>query len=45
MIGLPSRTKIWQVAGITEMRKSFNGLVAKVQTVLKDLPISGHGKS
>ncbi len=42
MIPLPSGTKIWQVAGITDMRNGFNGLVAKVQTVLKDDPMSGH---
>ena len=26
MISLPSGTRIWLVAGITDMRKSFNGL-------------------
>ncbi|EOW7443863.1 IS66 family insertion sequence element accessory protein TnpB, partial [Escherichia coli] len=26
MIPLPSGTKIWLVAGITDMRNSFNGL-------------------
>ncbi|PQN02603.1 IS66 family insertion sequence hypothetical protein, partial [Shigella dysenteriae] len=25
MISLPSGTRIWLVAGITDMRKSFNG--------------------
>ena len=42
MIPLPSGTKIWLVAGITDMRNGFNGLAAKVQTALKDDPISGH---
>ena len=42
MIPLPSGTKIWLVAGITDMRNGFNGLAAKVQTVLKDDPMSGH---
>ncbi|EOX7247114.1 IS66 family insertion sequence element accessory protein TnpB, partial [Escherichia coli] len=28
MIPLPSGTKIWLVAGITDMRNSFNGLAA-----------------
>ena len=32
MIPLPSGTKIWLVAGITDMRNGFNGLAAKVQT-------------
>ena len=39
---LPTGTKIWLVAGITDMRNGFNGLAAKVQTMLKDDPISGH---
>ncbi len=42
MIPLPSGTKIWMVAGITDMRNGFNGLAAKVQTALKDDPMSGH---
>ena len=42
MINLPAGTKIWLVAGITDMRNGFNGLAAKVQTALKDDPMSGH---
>jgi transposase len=42
MINLPAGTKIWLVAGITDMRNSFNGLATKVQTVLKDDPMFGH---
>lgn len=42
MSPLPSGTKIWLVAGITDMRNGFNGLAAKVQTTLKDDPMSGH---
>ncbi|HDG1706704.1 TPA: IS66 family insertion sequence element accessory protein TnpB [Kluyvera ascorbata] len=42
MIPLPSGTKIWLVAGITDMRNGFNGLATKVQTALKDDPMSGH---
>ncbi|MCV2913689.1 IS66 family insertion sequence element accessory protein TnpB [Escherichia coli] len=42
MITLPTGTKIWLVAGITDMRNGFNGLAAKVQTALKDDPMSGH---
>ena len=34
MIPLPSGTKIWLVAGITDMRNGFNGLAAKVQTAV-----------
>ncbi|MDU7235056.1 MAG: IS66 family insertion sequence element accessory protein TnpB [Klebsiella pneumoniae] len=36
---MPTGTKIWLVAGITDMRNGFNGLAAKVQTMLKDDPI------
>ncbi|MBM2613898.1 IS66 family insertion sequence element accessory protein TnpB, partial [Shigella boydii] len=35
-------TRIWLVAGITDMRKSFNGLGEQVQHVLNDNPFSGH---
>lgn len=42
MIPLPTGTKIWLVAGITDMRNGFNVLAAKVQTALKDEPMSGH---
>ncbi|WP_141691342.1 IS66 family insertion sequence element accessory protein TnpB, partial [Klebsiella quasipneumoniae] len=36
---MPTGTKIWLVAGITDMRNGFNGLAAKVQTMLKDDPM------
>ncbi|EOJ4717423.1 IS66 family insertion sequence element accessory protein TnpB [Escherichia albertii] len=42
MISLPSGTRIWLVAGITDMRKSFNGLSEQVQHVLNVNPFSGH---
>ena len=42
MISLPSGTHIWLVAGVTDMRKSFNGLGEQVQHVLNDNPFSGH---
>ena len=28
MIPVPARTKVWLVAGVTDMRKGFNGLSA-----------------
>ncbi len=31
MIGLPTGTRIWLVAGITDMRRGFDGLAAIVQ--------------
>ncbi|WP_413540931.1 IS66 family insertion sequence element accessory protein TnpB [Burkholderia thailandensis] len=45
MIGLPSRTKVWLAAGVTDMRSGFNSLAAKVQTVLERDPFSGHACS
>lgn len=42
MINLPSGTRIWLVAGVTDMRKSFNGLGELVQHALDDNPFSGH---
>lgn len=42
MIGLPAGTRIWLVAGTTDMRCGFNGLAAKVQTALTENPFSGH---
>ncbi|MEL8569549.1 IS66 family insertion sequence element accessory protein TnpB, partial [Escherichia coli] len=42
MISLPSGTRIWLVAGVTDMRKSFNGLGEQVQHVLDDNHFFGH---
>ena len=41
MIGLPFVTRVWIAAGVTDMRKSMNGLAALVQTVLGERPFSG----
>lgn len=42
MIGLPSGTRVWLVAGHTDMRKGFDGLAAVVQTALAENPFNGH---
>ncbi|ECY4644306.1 IS66 family insertion sequence element accessory protein TnpB [Salmonella enterica subsp. enterica] len=42
MISLPSGTRIWLVAGVTDMRKSFNGLGELIQHTLNENPFSGH---
>ncbi len=42
MTGLPPNTRVWIVAGITDMRKGFDGLAAIVQTQLAMQPFSGH---
>ena len=42
MISLPAGSKIWLVAGTTDMRCGFHGLASKVQNVLDADPFSGH---
>ena len=41
MIALPSHSKIWIAAGITDLRRGFTGLSALVQTKLEQNPLSG----
>ena len=41
MITLPSHTQIWIAAGITDLRRGFNGLSALVQSKLEKSPLSG----
>ena len=42
MIGAPANTRVWIVAGHTDMRKGFDGLTAMVQTALAANPFCGH---
>lgn len=42
MMGPPAGTRIWLVAGATDMRRGFDGLSAQVQTTLAADPFSGH---
>ena len=42
MIGLAAGTRIWIVAGVTDMRRGFVGLSGMVQTALEQNPFSGH---
>jgi transposase len=35
-------TRIWIAAGVTDMRRGFQGLAAQVQTALEQQPYSGH---
>lgn len=42
MIPLPSGARIWLVAGVTDMRKSFNGLGEQFQQVPRQLRRSRH---
>ena len=41
MIGLPAGTRIWIVAGVTDLRRGFVGLSGVVQTALEENPFSG----
>jgi transposase len=41
MIGLAVGTRIWIVAGVTDMRRGFVGLSGMVQTTLQENPFSG----
>lgn len=40
--GAERGTRIWLAAGITDLRKGFDGLAALVQTQLAENPFSGH---
>ncbi len=42
MIGLPTGTRIWLAAGVTDMRRGMDGLAALVQSALAENPFSGH---
>ena len=42
MIELRSGTHIWIAAGVTDMRRGFQGLSAQIQTKLEQQPFSGH---
>lgn len=42
MIELPSGTRIWIAAGVTDLRRGFQGLSAQVQLQLQLQPLSGH---
>jgi transposase len=42
MIPIPSQTKIWLAAGVTDMRKGFVGLSSLAEKALKQDPYSGH---
>ena len=42
MMTLPPKTHIWIAAGVTDMRRGFDGLSALVQTKLEQTPFSGH---
>ena len=42
MIPVPSNTRVWLAAGVTDMRRGFNTLAAQAEQVLAEDPYSGH---
>jgi hypothetical protein len=42
MIPVPSNTKVWIAAGVTDMRKGYNSLAAHAEKVLAEDRHSGH---
>ena len=42
MIAVPTGTRVWIAAGVTDMRKGMSGLAGLAQTVLGKEPFSGH---
>ena len=42
MIPVPGNTRVWLVAGVTDMRCGFNTLAPQAEQVLAEDPYSGH---
>lgn len=42
LIPVPSNTRVWLAAGVTDMRRGFNTLAAQAEKVLAEDPDSGH---
>ena len=42
MIPVPSATKVWLAAGVTDMRRSFTALAAQAEATLQQDPFAGH---
>jgi len=42
LIPVPSNTRVWLAAGVTDMRKGFTALAAQAEAVLKQDPFAGH---
>jgi transposase len=41
MIPVPSNTRVWLAAGVTDMRRGFNTLAAQAEQVLAEDPYCG----
>jgi transposase len=42
LIPVPSNTRVWLAAGVTDMRRGFNTLTSQASSVLAEDPYSGH---
>src|SRR5215210_9492702 len=42
MISLPTGSRIWLAAGVTDLRRGMDGLASLVQTALQEDPFAGH---
>ena len=42
MIPVPSNTRVWLAAGVTDMRRGFNTLASQASLALAEDPYSGH---
>lgn len=42
MIPVPSNTRVWLAAGVTDMRRGFNTLASQASSALEEDPYSGH---
>ena len=42
MIPVPSNTRVWLAAGVTDMRRGFNTLAAQAEQILAEDPYCGH---
>ena len=42
MIPVPAGTRVWLAAGVTDMRKGYDGLSFLTQSMLEEDPFSGH---
>lgn len=42
MIPVPSNTRVWLAAGVTDMRRGFNTLAAQAEQCLSEDPFCGH---
>jgi len=42
VIPVPSATRVWLAAGVTDMRRGFTALAAQAEATLQQDPFAGH---